>query len=165
MDFFEELKNSILEASDTIGKKSERLIEIQKLKMKKSSLDSERKRDYLQLGKLSYQKMKSGEALDSQSQELYDKLNKNKEASDEIERQLTILKGVIVCPNCKAEVGSHSDFCPQCGAKIEKPVKPEVVDDDNSEDDFVEEECTIVDDEGKEEATSSESSEDSSQDV
>jgi len=131
MTFFDELKSNILEVSETIGKKSSDIIEIQKLKMKKGSLESERKKDYIQLGQLFYKKIKNGEISDPQAQELYDKIKLNKEAADEIGRQLTILKGVNICANCQATVNDNNDFCPRCGAKIEKPVKTEVVDDDS----------------------------------
>lgn len=143
MTFFDELKNSILEVSETVGKKSSDIIEVQKLKMKKGSLESERRKDYRQLGKLLFKKIKDGEISDPQAKELYDKIVLNKEAADEIDHQLTILKGVNICPNCQAAVNGNSDFCPKCGAKIEKPVKPEVVDDDTVED-YVEEECVTV---------------------
>lgn len=143
MAFFDELKNNILEVSETIGKKSSDIIEVQKLKMKRSSLENERRKDYVQLGQLLYKKIKNGEFSDPQAQELYDKIKMNKEAADEISRQLTVLKGIYVCANCQANVSSNSDFCPNCGARIEKPVKSEVVDDDSMED-YVEEEFTTV---------------------
>jgi len=154
MAFFNELKNNILEVSETIGKKSSDIIEVQKLRMKHSSLENERKKDYIQLGKLLYKKIKNGEISDPQAQELYDKIKMNKEAAEEISHQLTILKGVNVCANCQANVSSNNDFCPKCGARIEKPVKPEVVDDDTE--DYVEEEFTTVESEDSDDEIKSE---------
>jgi len=163
MTFFDEFKNNILEISETVGKKSSDIIEVQKLKVKKSSLESERKKDYIQLGQLMFKKINNGEISDPQAKELYDKIKTNKEATDEIGRRIIMLKGVCICPNCQEVVSSDDDFCPKCGAKIEKPVKPEVVDDDNAED-YVEEECTTVEEDEAESEDAAESSKPSEND-
>ena len=38
--------------------------------------------------------------------------------------QINTLRGITICPNCKAEVSINSAFCNHCGTKLSTPVQP-----------------------------------------
>ena len=65
-----------------------------------------------------------------------------------LKAQIRMLRGVVVCENCGAEVDAENDYCGKCGTKLVKPEPPveetedEVADDGES----IEVEVVVEDD-------------------
>lgn len=124
MAFFDELKKNLSGVTDTVAKTSESVmkksstaIEIQKAKLKKVSLESDMKELYASLGKLYFEKYADGD-MPKEMAELCEKITSCQHAINEAEQRAALLKGVVICSNCQAEVDKDASYCPKCGAEI-----------------------------------------------
>ncbi len=50
--------------------------------------------------------------------ELCEKITSCQHAINEAEQRAALLKGVVICSNCQAEVDKDASYCPKCGAEI-----------------------------------------------
>ena len=57
-----------------------------------------------------------------------------------LKAQLRLIRGVVVCENCGAEVDAENDYCGKCGAKL---VKPEPPAEEPAEEEAVDDEATV----------------------
>ena len=151
MAFFDELKKNLSGVTDTVAKTSESVmkksgvaIEIQKAKLKKVSLEGDMKSLYESLGQLYFEKYADGD-MPKEMAELCEKITSCQHAINEAEQRAALLKGVVICSNCQAEVDKDASYCPKCGAEI-----IHVVEEDNTED--IEAESADEDDETAEDA-------------
>ena len=58
MAFIDDLKQGLSDVTKTVYEKSEQFVGIQKLRMKKNSLNSELKATYIEIGKMVYEEKK-----------------------------------------------------------------------------------------------------------
>ncbi len=135
MAFFDELKKNLSGVTDTVAKTSESVmkksstaIEIQKAKLKKVSLEGDMKSLYESLGQLYFEKYADGD-MPKEMAELCEKITSCQHAINEAEQRAALLKGVVICSNCQAEVDKDASYCPKCGAEIIHVVEE---DDDDS---------------------------------
>lgn len=124
MTFFDELKKNLSGVTDTVAKTSENVmkksstaIEIQKAKLKKVSLEGDMKELYASLGKLYFEEYADGD-MPKEMAELCEKITSCQHAINEAEQRAALLKGVVICSNCQAEVDKDASYCPKCGAEI-----------------------------------------------
>ena len=124
MAFFDELKKNLSGVTDTVAKTSENVmkksstaIEIQKAKLKKVSLEGDMKELYASLGKLYFEEYADGD-MPKEMAELCEKITSCQQAINEAEQRAALLKGVVICSNCQAEVDKDASYCPKCGAEI-----------------------------------------------
>ena len=124
MAFFDELKKNLSGVTDTVAKTSENVmkksstaIEIQKAKLKKVSLEGDMKELYASLGKLYFEEYADGD-MPKEMAELCEKITSCQHAINEAEQRAALLKGVVICSNCQAEVDKDASYCPKCGAEI-----------------------------------------------
>ena len=124
MAFFDELKKNLSGVTDTVAKTSENVmkksstaIEIQKAKLKRVSLEGDMKELYASLGKLYFEEYADGD-MPKEMAELCEKITSCQHAINEAEQRAALLKGVVICSNCRAEVDKDASYCPKCGAEI-----------------------------------------------
>ena len=124
MAFFDELKKNLSGVTDTVAKTSENVmkksstaIEIQKAKLKRVSLEGDMKELYASLGKLYFEEYADGD-MPKEMAELCEKITSCQHAINEAEQRAALLKGVVICSNCQAEVDKDASYCPKCGAEI-----------------------------------------------
>lgn len=124
MAFFDELKKNLSGVTDTVAKTSENVmkksstaIEIQKAKLKRVSLEGDMKELYASLGKVYFEKYADGD-MPKEMAELCEKITSCQHAINEAEQRAALLKGVVICSNCQAEVDKDASYCPKCGAEI-----------------------------------------------
>lgn len=124
MAFFDELKKNLSGVTDTVAKTSENVmkksstaIEIQKAKLKKVSLEGDMKELYASLGKLYFEEYADGD-MPKEMAELCEKITSCQHAINEAEQRAALLKGVVICSNCQAEVDKDASYCPKCGVEI-----------------------------------------------
>ena len=55
---------------------------------------------------------------------LCDQIVASMELTSQYKQQQNVLKGMVSCPNCGAQISANSGFCNVCGSKIEKQVSP-----------------------------------------
>lgn len=170
MAFFDELKKNLSGVTDTVAKTSENVmkksstaIEIQKAKLKKVSLEGDMKELYASLGKVYFEKYADGD-MPKEMAELCEKITSCQHAINEAEQRAALLKGVVICSNCQAEVDKDASYCPKCGVEIIHVVEEDEnvdVDAASSEevDDEVSEAADTEDSEGGAEEADAESEE------
>ena len=140
MAFFDELKKNLSGVTDTVAKtsesvmkKSSTVIEIQKAKLKKVSLEGNMKSLYESLGQLYFEKYADGD-MPKEMAELCEKITSCQHAINEAEQRAAFLKGVVICSNCQAEVDKDASYCPKCGAEIIHVVEEDEDDSVDAED-------------------------------
>lgn len=85
MAFFDELKAGLSEVAKTVGEKSEQLVSVSKLHLKKTNLSNELKATYLELGKKVYAEKKAGSEFSEDIAQLCQKVDVSLEAIEEVE--------------------------------------------------------------------------------
>ncbi|MGI6010572.1 MAG: hypothetical protein ACOX8H_03625 [Ruminococcus sp.] len=125
---FDDLSKTISNAAETVGKKTELFLEIQKMKSQLHSAKRAVEKSYIDLGELIYHRYDAGEAVDAEVAVICEDISQMKAVMDELKEELALKKGRKICPVCQAEVAAESIYCMKCGSKIvsEEP-KPDGV--------------------------------------
>ncbi len=121
MAFLDDVKKCLTDVSETIVKKSTELVEIQKLKMKKTSLESDIKRDYALLGKLYFAKMEADgtQSETPEAAEYFERIVHARDAVEEVALKISKLNHEKSCRACGAKVPLDTIYCPKCGTRFE----------------------------------------------
>lgn len=106
------------EVVDAVAKKTEQTVEAQKVKSQIRTMERNNERDYQDIGKMIYERYKKGETVDEQYVELCEAIKAREQEIKKRREEVAELKGLDVCPKCKAHVETDASFCPKCGAKI-----------------------------------------------
>ena len=88
MAFFDDLKAGLSEVAKTVGTKSEQLVNVSKLHLKKTNLSNELKATYLEIGKKVYEEKKAGADFSEDIVQLCQKVDMGLEAIAEVEAQI-----------------------------------------------------------------------------
>lgn len=126
MEFFENVKNVVSEATQTVVKKSGEFIDASKTKYAIFDLKNDINKLYAEIGRLTYMSVEEGEDhSDSVKMKCeiiksklarIDVLNNNSDRSD------------FKCPFCGKPSDNTMSFCPSCGADMTVDVECEVSD-------------------------------------
>lgn len=131
-DFFEDLGKKITETADMITKKTERVMEIQKLQNQIRNLERANERDLKDLGRMVFVAYKTDGDVKEPYHELCENLKQREEMIEDLKNQLEELRGSGKCPECNATVQDDMAFCPQCGAKLVKETpEDDIFEDEN----------------------------------
>lgn len=162
MTFFDELKKNlsgvsgtVAKTSETVVKKSGNVLEIQKAKLKKVSLEGDLKDIYAQLGQLYFEKYADGD-MPKEMALLCERVTACQHAIDEAEQRVALLKGVIICAHCQSEVDKEASYCPKCGAEIIHVVEDSDGETVEAEEETAEEQTEETADEAAEETAEAE---------
>ena len=88
---------------------------------------------YESLGQLYFEKYADGD-MPKEMAELCEKITSCQHAINEAEQRAALLKGVVICSNCQAEVDKDASYCPKCGAEIIHVVEEDEDDSVDAED-------------------------------
>ena len=88
MAFLDDLKAGLSEVAKTVGVKSEQLVNVSKLHLRKTNLSNELKATYLELGKLVYEEKKAGTEFSESIVQLCQKVDMGLEAIAEVEAEI-----------------------------------------------------------------------------
>ena len=91
-DFFEDLGKKITEVADDLGRKAGDTIETQKLKSQVSSLRRANERDYLDIGRMVYEKFQDGELFGTDFITICEAIEKRDEEIEKKETELDKFK-------------------------------------------------------------------------
>ena len=119
MTFFEELKKTITDVSGTVVKKSGEVVETQKLKMKKYSIESDIRKDYELMGRIFFAEMEETGNIDENVEEIFQRIVEAKDAVAEIDEKLSKYSKGKVCAVCGEKASKNMTYCPYCGSKFE----------------------------------------------
>lgn len=119
-DFFEDLGKKITETAGAVTKKTEEMMETQKIKSQ-IRLEERNKENALQeLGKQVYDRYQNGEIVDADFVGLCEAIEQYEEAVQSCLKELAELKGMTLCKNCNGELQAEMVYCPKCGTKVEE---------------------------------------------
>lgn len=118
MPFFEDLGNAISDVAKTVSNKTNEVVEVTKLNNKVSDKTNEMNRCYHDLGKMIYNKYKSGTLFDGDYVSLCEKITECEKNIDELKSQINEAKGCKVCPACGFSCDAGAKFCTKCGASL-----------------------------------------------
>lgn len=88
MAFTDDLKQGLSDVTKTVYEKSEQFVGIQKLRLKKNSLNNELKATYIEIGKMVYEEKKAGAEFSGPVVQLCQKVDLGLEAIQEVEAQI-----------------------------------------------------------------------------
>ncbi len=139
--------------SETVVKRGESALEVQREKLKKVSLEGDLKSLYEELGKCFYESCSESEMSEDLAA-ICEKITACKDSINESDHKVAVLKGVVICSSCGAEVSKDAAFCPKCGAPI---VHDEEEAGDDTEAETEDTECEDSGEESSEETAEEES--------
>lgn len=122
------------EAVEVVAKKTEETVEVQKIKSQIRVMERNNDRDLQDIGKMVYERYQKGKEVDAEFVELCEAISEREESIDDCKKQVAEIKGLDVCPSCKAHVEANTVFCPKCGVKIEEDCCEETEFEDEFED-------------------------------
>ena len=138
-DFFEDLGKKISETAEAVSKKTEEVVEIQKLKNQVRGLERSNERDLMDLGKMVYDKFSEGEVIAPEFSEVCDEIQSREEEITACTKKIADLKGTALCDKCKYPLEQDMAFCPKCGHKVEREECDDCVDAEFTEEETKEE--------------------------
>ena len=94
-DFFSVLGKKISDVAEDLGKKTEETVEIQKIKSNIRSLKRANERDFIDIGKMVYDKFQSGEVADMSFTTLCEAIEKREEEIERKEEEVRKIKGTL----------------------------------------------------------------------
>lgn len=126
-DFFKKVGETINQTGKTVGEKTKQVGNVAKLNAKIISSEHSVSDGYTLLGKYYYDACK--ENPDETVAETVNNITAALESIAEMKSQILAIKGMVKCTACGAECPFEDSFCGKCGAELEKPEPPAVVED------------------------------------
>ena len=133
-DFLNQLSQKASEVAGEIGKKTEpivkkteEVVELQKIKNKIRTLENYNDESLMDLGELIYNKYIAGEELEAEQQAICEEIEQRNDEIWAQERLAGHIKGIKFCSACEREIDKNSRFCSYCGTKFEEPKTEESV--------------------------------------
>lgn len=130
-EFFEDLGKKLGETAETFTNKAGEVVEIQRIRGQIRALERSNDNDLIDLGKMIYDRYKSGEVIDAEALGFCDAISERDQAIAEYEQKIKEVKGAQDCDSCGNSVDNEMAYCPHCGKKMERPEK------ETTENDFV----------------------------
>jgi ribosomal protein L40E len=134
MDFLNKLSKKTTEAYQSAKDKTTKISGELKLKGKISENKEKINKEYQEIGKIVYEKMKSGE--DASKEDITPKCEEIERLKEEIEKaevEILALKDIKKCADCGAELALTAEFCSKCGSKQPVIEKVEIVEEVSSQ--------------------------------
>ncbi len=91
-ELFDDIVEKISDAAEQVGKKTDEVIETQKIKNKIRGLEKYNRRDFRDLGRMIYEKYKAGEVLDEEYLTLCKEIEGREEEIRDCETELVRVK-------------------------------------------------------------------------
>jgi len=118
MEWFEQVKDTVIKTAGVAYEKSEKLVDIAKIKLSIANLESETDKLYKELGK-QYYKMENGTDTKDICAEIIKSINEKISETEALKSQLNQVKNLKSCPKCNKSVSGDNAFCPFCGEKLD----------------------------------------------
>lgn len=117
-----EVAGQIGKKTEPIVKKTEEMVEIQKVKSQIRDLENHNEYDLCDLGEIVFAKYKDELVQDEDFVAICEEIEQRLEAIENLELRIAELKGVEICKNCEMVLPKGVSYCSNCGAKVERPV-------------------------------------------
>lgn len=115
---FEELSQMFSSAAEVVGNKAEEAVKITKIKRDIHTLKSANNQEFLEIGKLIYNRYLSDEVLEPEIMDICDIISEREEKIKARRKDLSNIRGEKLCPVCGKYYSEDMVFCPYCGEKV-----------------------------------------------
>lgn len=115
-DFAGKFGESVERGAKTVSNSSKRFAEKTKIKREMARVESDINTDYIELGKVMYEKICS-----DPDSEFIATINDIKEKTlklDDLKAELMSLEDKIFCENCGSQIRREQIYCDKCGKKV-----------------------------------------------
>ena len=119
-DFFENLRQTLTETAEVVGKKAEDLVEIQKLHSRIRTAQRNVETDYKKIGEIIYQRYIEGELPGQELELICEMIMEQQKEIAGCKEELASKKGQVVCAVCGNGNPRDAAFCMHCGAVMPK---------------------------------------------
>lgn len=120
--FWDDFSKKIGETADTVSAKANEVVELQKIKSQIRTLERNNDNDYIELGKMIYDKFKAGEAVAEEEKGFCEAIQSREESIAEYLQKMALVKGDIECDICGKIISKGMSYCPYCGAKAAEDI-------------------------------------------
>ncbi len=122
MAFFDEMDRKLSQFGQSVSNKSREVSEGMRLSSAIKAEEEKQNNLYREVGKYYFENCAAN--AEGQLKVLCDQIVASMELTSQYKQQQNVLKGMVSCPNCGAQIPANSGFCNACGSKIEKQVSP-----------------------------------------
>ena len=122
MAFFDEMDRKLSQFGQSVSNKSREVSEGMSLSSAIKAEEEKQNNLYREVGKYYFENCAAN--AEGQLKVLCDQIVASMELTSQYKQQQNVLKGMVSCPNCGAQISANSGFCNVCGSKIEKQVSP-----------------------------------------
>lgn len=119
-DFFEDLGNTLKKTAETVEKKTNEFIGIQKLRSRITACERKTERNFCDLGEIVFRRFVDGEAMDQEISDICDEILELQKELAGYREKIAAKRGQSICPACGAHIPKEAAFCMHCGAPIPK---------------------------------------------
>lgn len=117
MEWFEQVKDTVVKTAGIAYEKSEQIVDIAKLKLAVAANDNETEKLFKELGK-QYFRLENGEDTKALCEEIIGNIKIKLSEKEELQNKINSVKNSKTCSTCKKTVAAENLFCPHCGAKL-----------------------------------------------
>lgn len=121
MSILEEFMGKAKAAADIAGKKTSEIVEISKLKLQITQLNSEVDKSYSRLGALVYESLKNSADAKDVINVIVAEIDELNSKIQEAEGKINELKNVVKCANCGMVNNDEAVYCSRCGEMVVNP--------------------------------------------
>lgn len=115
MEIFDKISDTIINVGKDVTQKAKDVSGIAKLKMDIRSKEDFIKEQYIELGKLYYEKYKGSE---EEEQAQFERIDEAMNEIEQMKLQILEIRKAKKCPDCGAEAPDTAGYCSVCGAKL-----------------------------------------------
>ena len=119
-DFFSRIGSAVTGAANKAQQTAKDLSEQSKINSELAALRNQKETLLRNMGQLVYDFIKKG-GPDPDYQSIIAQMDAADLRIEELEKQLTLIKGGALCPCCNAAITAGDMFCPNCGFRVGNP--------------------------------------------
>ena len=118
MSAFDDVVDKAKDIAETAGKKAEKVVEVSKLKLRVSQINSEAKKAYEKLGSAVYHMKKANYEDEGLIASVVEEVDELYAERAKIEARLASLKNQVICDTCGAKNPEDAVYCVKCGSRL-----------------------------------------------
>ena len=118
MGFLDDAVVKAKETIDIVEKKTDKVVNIQKIRFEIASIENKREKDLRELGRLCFAKYKNSEDIPEDLADVVAAIKAKSIKISSLKTEMAKVQERKVCPKCGAFIDVDSKFCRSCGFKV-----------------------------------------------
>lgn len=118
MGFFEDTVVKAKDVFDVAAKKTNEIVEVQKLKINLSKVNSELSKDFETLGRLAFENITESDEIKEEYKPIVESIKESMKKIDDIQAQIDEQKKIKICKECNTANTENALYCSNCGKKL-----------------------------------------------